>query len=218
MATLAKIEANRHNAQRSTGPQTKRGKATSSKNALRHGLLSRAALLPDEDPELFADLQHGIEADLAPVGEIEWMLVGQITMAIWRLARAQRVEASVFAHRMADQQAQLATRDASSCERNVMGEIFAQDGVEITDPERRESSLERARAASAERNDEVLGAAFIEDARSSDALSKLSRYETAHRRSLSRTLHELQRLQAARAGQAVSPPAVLDVNISTNQE
>ena len=218
MTTLAKIKSNRRNAMRSTGPKTKMGKAISSKNALRHGLLSRAALLPDEDPEAFADLQRGIEADLDPAGEIECRLVDRVTMAIWRLARAQRVEASVFAHRMADQRAHLAASDARSCESYVLTEVLAKPNREITDPERRESSLERAQAAGAERDGEVLGGAFIADAESSNALSKLSRYETAHERSLSRALHELQRLQAARAGQVVSLPAVLDIDISTDQE
>ena len=218
MTTLDKIKSNRRNAMRSTGPKTKMGKAISSKNALRHGLLSRAALLPDEDPEAFADLQRGIEADLDPAGEIECRLVDRVTMAIWRLARAQRVEASVFAHRMADQRAHLAASDARSCESYVLTEVLAKPNREITDPERRESSLERAQAAGAERDGEVLGGAFIAAAESSNALSKLSRYEPAHERSLSRALHELQRLQAARAGQAVSLPAVLDIAISTDQE
>ena len=124
MTTLDKIKSNRRNAMRSTGPKTKMGKAISSKNALRHGLLSRAALLPDEDPEAFADLQRGIEADLDPAGEIECRLVDRVTMAIWRLARAQRVEASVFAHRMADQRAHLAASDARSCESYVLTEVL----------------------------------------------------------------------------------------------
>lgn len=38
MASLMKIEANKQNASRSTGPRTKRGKAKSSRNAFRHGL------------------------------------------------------------------------------------------------------------------------------------------------------------------------------------
>jgi hypothetical protein len=45
-------------------------------------------------------------------------------------------------------------------------------------------------------------------------LEKITRYETTLERSLHKTLHELQRLQAARQGQAVSPPAVLDVDVS----
>lgn len=45
----------------------------------------------------------------------------------------------------------------------------------------------------------------------SDAFSKLARYEAANERSLYRALHELQRLQALRAGQTVPLPMVLDL-------
>ena len=61
-----------------------------------------------------------------------------------------------------------------------------------------------------------LGFAFIHAANHSDAFSKLSRYETTIERGLYRALHELQRLQAARAGQAVPPPAVVDVDVSVS--
>ena len=47
----------------------------------------------------------------------------------------------------------------------------------------------------------------------SDVLAKLSRYETPLKRAFYRALHELQRLQAARAGQAVSPPVAVDVDV-----
>jgi hypothetical protein len=45
-------------------------------------------------------------------------------------------------------------------------------------------------------------------------LEKIGRYEAAAERSLYKALHELQRLQAARQGQAVTPPAVLDVDVT----
>ena len=45
-------------------------------------------------------------------------------------------------------------------------------------------------------------------------LDKLSRYETHLSRQLFQALHELERLQAARAGADVPPPAVLDVNVN----
>jgi hypothetical protein len=45
-------------------------------------------------------------------------------------------------------------------------------------------------------------------------LEKIGRYEAAAERSLYKALHELQRLQAARQGQAVTPPAVLDVAVT----
>jgi hypothetical protein len=46
---VVQIEANRRNAQQSTGPRTEIGKKTSSLNALRHGLTSRIVVLPTED-------------------------------------------------------------------------------------------------------------------------------------------------------------------------
>jgi hypothetical protein len=49
-----------------------------------------------------------------------------------------------------------------------------------------------------------------------DRFTRLFRYETTLERSLYKALHELQRLQAARAGQPVSPPAVVDVDVSVS--
>jgi hypothetical protein len=46
---------------------------------------------------------------------------------------------------------------------------------------------------------------------SGDTLQKVTRYEAHLSRQLYQALHELQRLQAARAGQPVPPPAALDV-------
>jgi hypothetical protein len=45
-------------------------------------------------------------------------------------------------------------------------------------------------------------------------LSKLSKYETAIERQLYRALHQLGRRQAARRGAALTPPQVLDVEVS----
>ena len=47
-----KLQANRANAKRSTGPRTEAGKAASCRNALKHGILSRAVDLPLETPGL----------------------------------------------------------------------------------------------------------------------------------------------------------------------
>jgi len=48
MATEAQIRANRRNAQKSTGPRTRQGKAALSQNAVKHGLSARQAIISAE--------------------------------------------------------------------------------------------------------------------------------------------------------------------------
>jgi hypothetical protein len=61
----------------------------------------------------------------------------------------------------------------------------------------------------------TLGLAFIRDANSANAFSKLSRYETTLERGLYKALHELQRLQANRVAAGSIPlPLAVDVDIS----
>jgi hypothetical protein len=61
-----------------------------------------------------------------------------------------------------------------------------------------------------------LGLAFTQEGNGADAFSKLSRYETSIERSLFRALHELQRLQALRAGQQVPPPMAVDMDMNVS--
>ena len=104
MTSPAKIQANRRNALRSTGPRTVAGKTVSSKNAMRHGLLSTDALLRDEDAAEFASFREQLESQLAPCGPLEEILVDRIAMSVWRLGRVHRLEASMFAYRIASAQ------------------------------------------------------------------------------------------------------------------
>ncbi len=62
--------------------------------------------------------------------------------------------------------------------------------------------------------DVTIGEAFIQDSDGADALSKLSRYETTIERGLYKALHELQRLQAARAGKETPLPIAVDIDLS----
>ncbi len=47
-----------------------------------------------------------------------------------------------------------------------------------------------------------------------EELTKITRYEAHLERMLSKALHELQRLQAARLGRPVPPPVAVDVTVS----
>ncbi len=86
-----KANANRANAQRSTGPRTAAGKARSSLNALRHGILAKAAFnVTIEGEERRAEFD-ALVADFAqeyqPRTITEHMMVQQLAGCYWRLAK-----------------------------------------------------------------------------------------------------------------------------------
>ena len=51
MTSQARIDANRRNAQLSTGPTSDSGKELSRRNALKHGLSGRGVVLPEREAE-----------------------------------------------------------------------------------------------------------------------------------------------------------------------
>ncbi len=63
-----KVDANRRNAKKSTGPRSAAGKAKSSRNAVKHGLLAGRIVLADhkdEDPQQFSLLLDGLLVGIA---------------------------------------------------------------------------------------------------------------------------------------------------------
>ena len=96
MATEAQIAANRRNALNSTGPRTAEGLAASSANATRHGLTSGFRVLSNESQEEFDALVAEYNRIFAPVNVHERFLVEELAQARWRLARARRIETTVF--------------------------------------------------------------------------------------------------------------------------
>lgn len=62
-----------------------------------------------------------------------------------------------------------------------------------------------------------VGESFRIDARS-DNFSRLARYETSIERSMLRSLHELERLQARRTGGEAAGPITLDVTAESNDD
>jgi len=175
MVSDAKIEANRRNAAKSTGPKTPEGKAVSKMNALRHGLLSERVLLPKEDAELLNAFRDGMLQQLRPVGELERLLADRVVATAWRLRRAAQIEVEVLDRSMSD---------------IGLPELLARNTFPLD-----------------------VGLAFRNDAKGPECLGKLSRYESALERALYKALHELQRLQAARAGEPVPAPVAVDVSV-----
>ncbi len=94
--TPAQIEANRRNAQHSTGPKTPEGKAASSMNAVKYGILARQLIVQgeyvQESAEEFQSFWTEYHDQLAPVGPLEEMLVDQIVALNWRMRRVRAAE------------------------------------------------------------------------------------------------------------------------------
>ena len=128
-------------------------------NGIKHGLLSREALVQGEREADLVDFGKRLRVQLAPVGELELLLADRIVSCGWRLRRLLRVESR----------------------------LFKEDGAHLEQ-------------------------AFSNSGR--EKMAVLSRYEATIERSLYKALHELQRLQAARRGNTVPPPEVLDLDVS----
>ncbi len=216
MTSEGKAEANRSNAQKSTGPRTPEGKAAVRLNALRHGLLSEEVLLPGEDGEALGELGEHVRAELRPVGALENLLVDRVVASVWRLRRLGRVEAGIFAWERSEELAERAERDAQSLKWYFPADGTTSTNFRIVDEARHQEALNRAWRMRSEQADEIatLGRTFARDADRANAFSKLSRYETAIERQLYKALHELERRQAARNGGSVPPPHVVDVDVS----
>jgi len=97
MATPAQLEANRANAQLSSGPSSPEGKAKSSHNALKTGLTGRTILLPSDDVAAYQHLIALIEKKFQPENDEEKLLVQSIADTEWRLLRIPTLEAGIYA-------------------------------------------------------------------------------------------------------------------------
>src|ERR1019366_7692016 len=91
-----KIEANRRNSGKSTGPTTAAGKKRVSKNAIRHGFYSKCLLVqhPDgkEDRSEYDGHYLRVREHYQPVGWLEESRVEEIAVFSWRLRRLLRWE------------------------------------------------------------------------------------------------------------------------------
>jgi hypothetical protein len=91
-----RIQANRKNALRSTGPKTARGKQIVARNAVKHGFLAREVVITagdgEENREEFHALVERLWKDYEPVGVMEESLVQTIATCLWRKARVIRAE------------------------------------------------------------------------------------------------------------------------------
>jgi hypothetical protein len=98
MSTQRQIEANRRNAQKSTGPTSVSGKAVSSMNALKTGIHAKSLVLPSEN---VADLEQLIEEyynSHNPTTPESRSLVDDLIYSEWLKRRLRAAETQIWAY------------------------------------------------------------------------------------------------------------------------
>lgn len=179
-----------------TGPRSQHGKRTSSRNALKHGFLSKEVVVRTmsfcENHRDFKKLLTWYIRHYKPEGPAEMLQLELAVVALWRMRRLLKAEGgAILLH-------QGLFRESSQAKHplEIMNDGSRSDGdhkeAENTASDRRDL-LERRAAIP------LLG-----------EIDRLMRYETHFLRILYRALHELERLQRMRRGDAVPTPIVVD--------
>jgi hypothetical protein len=96
VTSFRKIEANRRNAVKSSGPNTEEGKRRSRRNALRHGLCAETVIEIVEDAEDYRAFEAAVIADYDAQTAVERELVLRLASLLWRLRRATAIETDLL--------------------------------------------------------------------------------------------------------------------------
>ncbi len=97
LLSSAKLNANRANAQLSTGPTTAQGKAKACLNAVKTALTGRTVLLPADDAAAYEQHVLAYTKELRPITQRECDLVQSIADTAWRLKRIPALEMAIYA-------------------------------------------------------------------------------------------------------------------------
>jgi hypothetical protein len=92
-----KLEANRRNAQKSTGPRSDEGKSRSRFNALKHGATAQIPVLPGEDAAAYHGRVDAYKADLRPENTLECDLIERMALMSVQFERTTRADVARMA-------------------------------------------------------------------------------------------------------------------------
>jgi len=170
-----KIESNRRNSKKSTGPKTEKGKKMVSKNAIRHGFFSKFLLIQHPDGKESQGEYNGFYAEVRehfqPVDFLEELWTEKISVWSWRLRRLIR------------------------CESGQISRALAGHNYEIRQSKTSDATeFESERSSSPELN-AITDHLFLPER---EELDKLLRYEAMINRQLNHAIAELERLQLRR--------------------
>ena len=177
MSTEKQINANRQNAQKSTGPKTEEGKAAVSKNAIKHGLFAESVVTGEKEAEYEA-FYGELLAELAPRGAIELLLAERVVSLSWRLKRAERMQNQAIE----DMIGRKVTNDPARRKREC---YYINQGIYRGDPRM-------------DLDDLPLGRIAISDWKYSKVLDRMLMYEWRMENSVIKLMKELKRFQTIR--------------------
>jgi len=92
MSTESQFQANRENAQHSTGPRTAEGKDHSRFNAMKHGVDAKSMIIPGEDPAEREALSTSLLDQYQPQNTDEAFKVETLVELVWTILRLERFE------------------------------------------------------------------------------------------------------------------------------
>jgi hypothetical protein len=159
------------------GPNTQRGKAASSRNAVKHGLTSEAPVIPVESHAEWQRFLDGIIDSYEPVGQLETEHTATIASLMWRRRRVPRFEVATIAARIQKTEEDLQVEQA-----NLDGTLDW-DNLPHVPPER------------------VAEHQQLRILPPDNELDKIMKYEAHLHRMQVQTQHELEALQARRKGE-----------------
>jgi hypothetical protein len=96
MLSEKQLEANRANAQKSTGPKSTEGKERSRLNAYRHGLTAQVLVMTDEDMQAYNKFTADLVAAFSPADANERQLAQSYATLQWRINRAAALEENML--------------------------------------------------------------------------------------------------------------------------
>jgi hypothetical protein len=131
MATALQIEANRRNAQLSTGPCTSQGRARSALNALRHGVTGQVSIMPEEDRVAHDAFCREIIDGFKTQTPLELQLASLVAEDFWRLQRIRALENDVFALGHFSEAAAIDTEDAEVHVSLTRAQVFLDRSKEL---------------------------------------------------------------------------------------
>ncbi|HEV8606471.1 MAG TPA: hypothetical protein VGQ99_13945 [Tepidisphaeraceae bacterium] len=190
MCSPKQLEANRLNAQHSSGPKSEEGKIRSSQNSLKHGLCT-TALLPTENPLAYDTFSQEMKDSLQPKSPPELMLVERITQLHWRLRRVSAAECEIF-NQLDDTHLQkLQSHHTQALEKHYHENKYRHTAkIQIPPPQ--------SPNLSPRQSSDILAHTFIHQDDKTNPFLKLQRYESHLQRSLASCYKELRSLQKHR--------------------